>query len=238
MLKRTLFAVLTLAGAARLDAQWSIQPDGSAQYTANLSISAAFKCPLDPFFPNICDLIPNGVRITNGTAWADITFAGATGPVTVTNTAGPFLLGSYTFALGGVGPMTWPTSAAATIPLFESRLFATVAVPSALTIAIGGYGFVRTDPGVFTHNCCNYFPPYGSVPFTAQPVGLSYTTMIARTIGTPAFDVTRPGTQDVYAEISLVPEPTTFVLIAAGLGALAFSRRRPFALRSSDQPPA
>ena len=220
-------AVLILAPIISARAQWVLGPGDLVSYTANYTFTGGVNCSSSQYFVGACTNTASGVRLFSGTAWQDITFEGSASAVTASNVSSTVRVGRVTAVAGGVGPFAWHASISSpVIPLFGFNVLATITQPVALTSQIFAYHFVPDNATLLSYNCCDGDYTYGVFPFTPQPAPLHYSNVVFSLVTYPSFSANAPNTQDIYAVVGLIPEPSTYALTFAGLLAIGLIARR------------
>jgi hypothetical protein len=220
MKKRFVLAAL-IALPSMVSAQWSTVPDGTVSLTMNINPgSGSFSCQIAAYYlpGGSCSASGNTMRLTNGAAWADLTYTPlAVGPVTATNrTSVVFAYGQVSVQTGGVGEFLWPSMMHNDITLFGLGVSFSVDGNASQGISVQ---WVRANTTTLA-DCCGglYFVPLHD----AGPLP-SYGSVID---GFSDEIITLNGPNIFSANLHVVPEPSTYALMGLGMAGLLWVRRR------------
>lgn len=201
-----------------IQAQWRVNGRGvdvSYNYSVTGSLSCNYAYILQPCVNNA-----NGITLHNGSAFATITYTGYTGSLTAANFGTPAIsFGTLHVAVGGTGPFTWSPMIARNASFFMDLSF-TPQFPGAGT-STNRRGFIYQSPNNMASFFGEQYRSYMNVGLPSSN-GALYTNYHA-----VVFDFNNPqlasgadGDYDLSAQISLIPEPSTYAMMLAGLAAL------------------
>lgn len=226
MKRSSLVAAACLLGASTAHAQWAKDASNAWGYTTDYAWTAAYECRVELFGPNPCATTATGVRLTSGTAWADISFVGTSGTLTANHVPFTTLIGTHTVTFGGVGPFVFQPVPAA------QALFAVRYTVLSTTPNVSG-GVMRTSyffqsPTVLVAGCCELDMNAGLLTLPA-PAGFATSRVVSfHDVSRTNISVNGPATWTVTASVGIAPEPSTWLMMLAGLGAIgatAYRRR-------------
>jgi hypothetical protein len=199
-------ALLLVPAGARAD-PFTVLPDGSLVVDAIFSTHGVFTCRVAACSGTGTDTITFG----SGGNSATVTFTGVSQDVEVSNSATPASLGSFasTFSPGFV----FPTRPSPFAPILLFDLFIDQTSPAdgsrhKTWQAVGGGTILRLSPTPSSS-------PSFSMPTGPLPPGLEYRLLY--TVHSQPIRLTGSGSASMIAEIGLVPEPATLLLMGTGL---------------------
>lgn len=209
-------------GARDASAQgWSMLPNGNLLYMMDYTTSGTYTCTTQ-YVVSGCSQGSNGVTLTSGTAYLKISFFGVpNSPLVISTGTGKstkMKIGTLVLTPGGVGPFSFPPATHANHYLnffVQISSNSPVAASGALCGAIlprgGGFQVANT-------RC----PSYALLAFQQAPSPFKYGEFI---VPRPDFTGIRQVEQerafDIYADVAIVPEPGTIVLLGTGLLGIA-----------------
>ena len=224
---QVLTAAIPIASAHAADG-WVLLPEGNWGYQQQVTTTGVFTCLSTQFYRpgGSCLARGNTLVLTSGASTLQVTFTGFVQDVLATNDRdnGPVVMGTFTKAITGA-PFTTPSMLSEAPPLFDFRLSLMSSNGSSDVIR---FGYNAADPTSLRYNCCEAYRTYVQLGLGAQPAGINYSgALLDNFEGQDIFFNTAPAT--ITSKVGLVPEHSTFVLLATGLGALAMigrTRRR------------
>lgn len=220
-----LSAVLVFASEARGQG-WVTLPNGELGFITTLTTTGFFKCGDGFYIIGSCQLSNNSKTLTlgSGGAFMTLTFLGLTQTILATNTAHPVYLGSVLKTFSGTGPFLFPTSKNNNVPLFH--FFMPMKLQGGSPVAGGkwGAGYLPLSRTRIPKSCCDYSDALG---WGVSPAPAPYT--YAGLFFDPFYGSTMTVTAEpmsIYANVAIVPEPSTIWLTATGLVSVAAALRR------------
>ncbi|MEO7963344.1 MAG: PEP-CTERM sorting domain-containing protein [Gemmatimonadaceae bacterium] len=208
---------------------WTTLPNGTLGYATSYVTSGMFFCG-NYYPPGTCQSFGNSVILTSGTSVLTMSFQGIANAVTALTTNGQVVpLGSFTRTWNAGAPYVLPKSfIGPQQPMFyfNYQLSLTSPFPQTKSWTVGWLN---------TNNTLDAFTPGGSAlgfSVTPPPSPATY-GVLAFGDFTVADTPADPGTSQVYATVSVAPEPTSIALLSTGLiGVLGIARRH---RRKSDR---
>ena len=234
---RTLFvSVIALLPLTAAQANgWERLPNGEWGFTTQLTTSGMFTCLNAQYYGpgGSCSANGNALVLTSGQSTMTVQFSGLTQSILATNVRSePLTLGTLTKSFTG-GPFTIPPMLSQQAELFRFSLL--LASPTGVQSPVNA-GYTASNRTSLPYNCCEDYSTYTSLFLTARPPGITYSVAIldnfaGRDIN---FDTTP---SIVTARIGLVPEPSTYLLMASGLTVIGLlsGRRRTSAQRHDER---
>lgn len=195
---------------------FTIRPDGSVAFDASFTTRGVFTCGGTIACAGEGT---NSVTFGSGADTATLTFTGMTRSIEVTNRAQPVELG--TFTAEATPGFTFPVRGNRNLPVLTFQLFLS-----------------QTSPVADTERAAWHFGPGGGtglplfrgnsfliVPLMPTPGGPGYSAIVFTARPFP-FTLPANGTLDLTANVGVVPEPASLILLGSGLAGVAWSRRR------------
>ena len=225
-MKKFLLAISLLCAPVVSQAQWSVLPNGEYSYAFDYSTNASFACgAATALGTGSCAISAHAVTITSGTATATVSFNGTSGSTSATNVqAGGVNIGSISISYGGVGMFFWPT------PVSQGYAFrmdlAVTETGSINSVGIMSRGYSFVSPTNAIYNCCSGYDTFLALAVGNKPPSLGPVEIIMEKFSNPVLAVGGPTSLPISASIELVPEPSTYALIAFGLIGIGALKRR------------
>jgi hypothetical protein len=212
-------AALMLSLPAALRAQgWSTLPGGDVIFTDTYTTSGTFYCTQGGFAPG-SSCVASGNRLTLGNNGAFITleFVGRTQSIAAGNASVRTELGTLITTVSGTGPFVFPRPLNPNVLTFglDLRIASTSLGASGV-----GFGYIVTNPPANQPvNCCENLMTYATFGVPQPPAHYTYRGV---TFDRFADFTLRPidEIRTVSATVGLIPEPSTYVLLGAGLAAM------------------
>lgn len=193
---------------------YTVLPDGNVVFNTALSTQGVFLCAaVSPCAGGGTSNIVLGA----GEEAISISFTGIDATFAVGNTAQPVTLGSFSVTTARTA---FPSAANVNVPILSFQLILTHEQPAAGTTA-RNYGF---GPGGGTTLRVLTGFEWFSLPIGANPPGYRYDSIVYSLQPFP-FSLDIAGVTPLMAEVGVIPEPGTLLLVGSGL-ALAAARRR------------
>lgn len=213
--------------SSRADAQWALQ-GGDYGVTFGYQTTGSLSCLNVEYHAQPCIADASGLTLWNGTAFAHLSYIGVTNSVTATNQrVGPVDFGTLQLSYGGTGEFTWPRLLAPTALSFGLRVnFMQLDGPLATTSG-RSFRFGYTAPHIFSTFSGVSQSDYFSIGFAyPQPALLNYSAIVFDGFSLPQLDDRVPADFSMHANVGLIPEPSTYALMALGLLAVGVVARR------------
>lgn len=194
---------------------YTVLPDGSVVFNTALSTQGVLLCAAAS--PCAGGGTSN-VVIGAGEEAIAISFTGVEASLAVGNIAEPVTLGNFTVT---TSRDTFPFSGNVNVPILGFQLVLTHEQPAAGTtsrtygLGPGGGDTLRVLTGA----------DWLALPLGANPPGFRYTAIVYSLEPFP-FSLDIDGVTPLTAEVGVVPEPGTLLLVGSGLGFAAAARRR------------
>jgi hypothetical protein len=196
---------------------WVFLPDGTIGVNTSYSVSGIFACNTRHSYAGYsCTGDGNTLALTSGTATLDVTFTGVSANILARNVIDVVPLGTFGTELGGTGPFVFPAS-----PHNDAgELFR-------MTLALSN-GALGTPPvarffGESTSTSeTDWDPPFffGAYSQQQQPAGYTYNGLAYSIVYTQGHGIRLDGATGstlLQAQVGLIPEPSTTILLATGL---------------------
>ena len=206
---------------------WERLPNGEWGFTTQLTTSGLFTCLNAQYYApgGSCSASGNTLVLTSGQSTMTVQFNGLARSVLATNTRSePLTLGTLTKSFTG-GPFTVPPMLHQETEMFRFSIL--LASPTGVQSPVNAGYTASNRTTSLPYNCCEHYDTYTSLFLTTRPPGVTYTVAVLDNfVGRDINFDTTPSI--VTARIGLVPEPSTYILMASGLtmlGLLARQRR-------------
>ena len=216
--------LLALACSAELKAEpFTILPDGQVAFDTALTTSGVFRCQ----GVIVCSGSgTNSVTLGSGDKQATITFNGVDKEFQVTNRAQPVGLG--TFDIVSTPGFTFPERGNRNLPVLH---FGLVFEHTSPTPAVGRIGWTfgpggRPELPILTGISSV------ALPLDVNPLDIGYSAFVY-TVRPFPFSLPGQGSMNLVADVGVVPEPGTMLLVGSGIAGLIGARRRHSAKRPS-----
>ena len=216
--------LLALACSAELKAEpFTILPNGQVAFDTALITNGAFRC--EGFI--VCSGSgTNSVTLGSGDKQATITFNGVSSAFQVTNRAQPVSLG--TFDVVSTPGFTFPERGNRNLPVLGFGLAFEHTSP---TPAMGRIGWTF-GPGGRPELPILSGGSWFFLPLDVNPPNVGYSGFVY-TLRPFPFSLPGHGSLDLVANVGVVPEPGTMLLVGSGIAGLIGARRRLAARRPS-----
>jgi len=203
---------------------WEKMPSGEWQFVDRVSTTGFFTCgsPTEYRAVNACSANGSTLVLRSGSSELTVTFAGLVQTIMSSNVrSAPIAMGTLSTAITG-GPFTMPavTSDQGTLFTFTLLLNAELGGTGRVTA-----GYTASAQTSLPYNCCENFFTYVRLGTSAQPAGLTYSSSLYDNFA--GRDIAFDGSSSlVTARVGLIPEPSTYLLLATGLVGVAWLTKR------------
>lgn len=214
MFLRVLVAVLALSVPTVAHADpFTVLPNGELVFNVSLSTSAVFTCGA---VVQCTGSGTNAITLHSGSGTATFTFTGLNTSMAVGNTTIPVTLGTFTGSTTTGFALPGPLNPNFTLLSMRFTLSHSSPVAAANTI---GWNF---NPSFTRFG--EDSPTYTGLPVGAQPPQFHYSSIIYTF---RVFPLTLPlnGSQDLVADVGVVPEPASLLLVGVGFVGIIARRR-------------
>lgn len=193
---------------------WTTLPNGEPAYVMDYAFTGQFRCIASPSVGS-CLANANSITLTNGSQSLTMTFLGASGQLTASNVGERVAIGSIETMLSGPGTFAFPIVTNPNAALFG---FAIDLATSAPIVTHGQWntGFRTINPFEVAANCCSGRRTYIEVPVSPPPAPFTYTAVIFDDFTNPVISADN-GPIAITADVAIIPEPGTIVLLGTGL---------------------
>ena len=206
---------LSWGAEARAD-PFTILPDGQVAFDTALMTSGVFRCQ----GPLACSGSgTNSVTLGSRSGQATITFTGVTTTFQVTNRAQPVAIG--TFDVVSTPGFTFPARGNVNYPVVH---FGLVFEHMSPTPGIGRIGWTF-GPGGGSELPVLRGISWVGLPLDVNPPHVGYSGFVY-TVRPFPFKIPASGSHDLVANVGVVPEPGTLLLVGSGIAGLIGARRR------------
>jgi hypothetical protein len=195
---------------------FTILPDGRVAFDTGLTTSGVFRCQGTIACSGSGT---NSVTLGSGDKQATITFTGITTTLQVTNRVQPVALG--TFDVVSTPGFTFPERGNRNLPNLH---FGLVFEHTSPTPAIGRIGWTFGPGGSLALPILRGISTVG-LPLDVNPPNVGYSAFVY-TVRPFPFGIPANGSLDLAANVGVVPEPGTMLLVGSGIAALIGARRR------------
>ena len=211
----TFVFVVVTAGSARAD-PFTILPDGSVAFNTELVTSGSFNCRSGI---TCTGEGTNSVTIASGSNTATLTFTGVTSAFQATNEAKRVNLGMFegTASEG----FTFPRRDHPLQPILDFTLTMTHTSPTSTTRRKRFSFLWPGDRPDLTGLMVNNF--HLGFPIGSQPSNCHYTAIVYSFLRP---SISSNGVRSVDANVGVIPEPSSLLLLASGFASGAYARRR------------
>lgn len=209
--------VLTLFWTANARAEpFTVLPDGSVAFDTALMTSGVFRCQGTIACSGSGT---NSVTLGSGSNQATITFTGITTTLQVTNRTQPVAIG--TFDVVSSPGFTFPQRGNRNLPVLH---FGLVFEHTSPTPGIGRIGWTFGPGGGSQLPILTGISTVG-LPLDVNPPHVGYSGFVY-TVRPFPFRIPANGSLDLAANVGVVPEPGTMLLVGSGIVGLLGARRR------------
>lgn len=195
---------------------FTILPDGQVAFDTALMTSGVFRCQGRI---ECSGSGTNSVTLGSGSKQATITFTGVTTTLQVTNIAQPVALGA--FDVVSTPGFTFPERGNVNLPVLH---FGLVFEHTSPTPAIGRIGWTFGPGGRSQLPILVGISTVG-LPLDVNPPHVGYSAFVY-TVRPFPFRIPANGSLDLAADVGVVPEPGTILLVGSGIAGLIGARRR------------
>jgi hypothetical protein len=211
----TFVFVVVSTGMARAD-PFTVLPNGSVVFNAELATSGTFNCR---------STVPctgegtNSITIGSGGNTATLTFTGVTSDFQVSGDSRRVTIG--TFEGTASEGFTFPRRENPRVPILDFRLELTHTSPTSSTRGKTFSFFWPGDrPDLTNPRVSNFHVEF---PIGSQPPDFHYTGIVYSFLSP---SISSNGVRTLEANVGAVPEPSSLLLLAAGVASGAYARRR------------
>ena len=195
---------------------FTILPNGQVAFDTALMTSGVFRCQ----GPIACSGSgTNSVTLGSGGKQATITFTGVTTTLQVTSRVQPVALG--TFDATATPGFTFPRRGNVNFPVLH---FGLVFEHTSPTPATGRIGWTF-GPGGSAQLRVLRGSSFVALPLDVKPPHVGYSAFVY-TVRPFPFRIPSNGSLDLGANVGVVPEPGTMLLVGSGIAGLIGARRR------------
>ena len=215
--------------ASGAEAQWAQISGGDYGMNFDFQTSASLSCIKEIYNTQSCT--SDGATVTqwNGGAFAQVSFTGVTSSAFASNRAsGPIGLGTLSVRYGGTGAFSWPSMVAPGIGSFDLYLtLQTLNAPNTGWSRIR-FQFMQISPSLMRAYLGEAQSNYIMLDLPhPQPSHLTYREVVFDNLNLPHIDQLVDADYDIdAASVSVIPEPSSYALMALGLGAIGIVSRR------------
>jgi hypothetical protein len=210
-------ALLATLWSADVGAEpFTILPNGQVAFDTALTTSGVFRCQGTIACSGSGT---NSVTLGSGDNRATITFTGLTTSLQVTNVAQPIALG--TFDVVSTPGFMYPQRGNPNLPVLH---FGLVFEHTSPTPGIGRIGWTFGPGGGSLLPILSGISTVG-LPLDVNPPHVGYAAFVY-TVRPFPFSLPGNGSLDLAADVGVVPEPGTILLVGSGIAGLIGARRR------------
>ncbi len=225
-MKRILALAALLGAPVVMQGQtWNWGPNGSTNITFDASWVGFVECGLSPYiYEGSCMNTRNGMRLTNGSAWVDFSVVGNSGILTVSTIPSTVALGTISVVRGGIGTYVLPPSHPEARFLKLGYRFQSADLNA--NAVLGRVYRPDGQGGLFPSSSVNGGGAYIDIPLGVAPTNGYRMNLLFHSVTYPEFTFDNDAEYAVSVTGQLIPEPSTYTLMAAGLVSLVLLRRR------------
>ena len=205
----TLATLVALTAAPAAGQGWVAQPGGEAGYAFPYNTSALFTCAVHAMSLGTCSTAPGSITYARPTGSLTLTFTGSAGTPTATSAGQLVVLGTLAPTFSGSGPFVVETSGFEWWPVFQMTVTGT---------GMGDYRAIAlVQDGALVVSAATGQAGYLTITPPANPLGPSYPFVIIDQISSPVVTDATTGPVALGGQLSLVPEPSTYLMLGSGL---------------------
>jgi PEP-CTERM motif len=199
-------------------------PNGGLGYITDLTTTGFFECGNPRFTLGSCSVAGNVMTLGHGGSSITFTFNGLSQTITAGKTQ-RVKMGSITKSYSGPAPHTFPATTSRHSWMFYFTIVLNTTLPLPATDGFSR-GYAGTSPTTLHPKNFRGLSNYAKLPVTQAPAPFDYHEILFWDF-TPSTFTAGPDSIEIFANVSLTPEPATIWLTGSGLlGLLAVAKRR------------